>query len=285
MNDRDWLAERFEAQRDHLRAVAFRILGSAAEADDAVQDTWLRLSQAGTDNVQNLRGWLTTIVARVCLNMLRSRSTRREETLDDGLPLSSGDGGGPEEQALMADAIGPALLVVLETLGPAERVAFVLHDVFDVPFDEIAPIVGRSPEAARQIASRARRRVRGAASAGEPEAASRREVVEAFLAAARGGDFDALLRVLDPNVVMRADAEGIALGAPAELRGATAVARQALLYRGAKLAIGGGQIGLAWVPQGQPRVFFDLSLREGRIVDVQLVADPRRLRELAVTAL
>src|SRR5919108_6508012 len=208
MDDRDWLAERFEANRPHLRAVAYRMLGSLSEADDAVQETWLRLGRADTSGVENLGGWLTTIVARVCLDLLRSRTARREEPLDEHLPdpiVSRQDGLDPEQQALLADAVGLGLLVVLDTLTPVERLAFVLHDMFAVPFEEIAPIVGRSPTAARQLASRARRRVRGAATMPDTDLARQRAVVDAFLAAARNGDFDALLAVLDPDVVVRAD--------------------------------------------------------------------------------
>src|SRR5947207_1668953 len=211
MNETDWLAERFEAHRGHLRAVAYRMLGSLAEADDAVQDVWLRLSRSGTENVENLGGWLTTIVARVCLNVLRSRQVRREESLDAHVPdpvISRADGVDPEHEALLADSVGLALYVVLDTLAPAERLAFVLHDMFDVPFDEIAPMVGRSPAAARQLASRARRRVRGAAPTPDPDLARQREVVDAFLAASRAGDFEALVAVLDPDVVFRVDAGG-----------------------------------------------------------------------------
>src|SRR6266436_3710909 len=208
MHEHDWLAERFEENRPHLRAVAYRMLGSSAEADDAVQEAWLRLSRSGTSGVENLGGWLTTVVARVCLNMLRSRTSRREEPLGVHVPepiLSREDGIDPEHEALLADSVGLALLVVLETLAPAERLAFVLHDMFAVPFDEIAPIVGRSPAAARQLASRARRRVQGASTVPGADLTRQREVVDAFLAASRAGDFDAPLALLDPDVVLRAD--------------------------------------------------------------------------------
>jgi len=208
MTESEWLAERFQEHRGHLRAVAYRMLGSLTEADDAVQEAWLRLSRTDTSDVENLGAWLTTVVARVCLNILQSRRSRREEPLDTFVPdpvVSRDDEVGPEDQALLADSVGLALLVVLETLTPAERLAFVLHDMFDVPFDEIAPIVGRSPEAARQLASRARRRVEGAAPVPDPDLHRQREVVDAFLAATRSGDFDALLSVLDPDVVLRAD--------------------------------------------------------------------------------
>src|ERR1700681_1607013 len=242
MDQHDWLAEQFEANRSHLRSVAYRMLGSVAEADDAVQEAWLHLSRAETSGVKNLGGWLTTVVARVCLDMLRSRESRREESLGEHLPdpiARREDGIDPEHEAVTADSVGLALLVVLETLAPAERLAFVLHDLFGVPFDEIAPIVGRSPTAARQLASRARRRVQGAAAdpgldrARDPEAADldrtrQREIVDAFLAASRGGDFEGLLAVLDPDVVFRADGAavkaGVKAGIAAESRGATAVA-------------------------------------------------------------
>ena len=231
MDERDWLADRFEEHRPHLRAVAYRMLGSLAEADDAVQDAWLRLSRAGAGEVENLGGWLTTIVARICLNMLRSRATRREEPLDAHLPdpVISPEGSlQPEEEALLADSVGLALLVVLDSLSPAERLAFVLHDMFDLPFDEIAPMVGRSPTAARQLASRARRRVKGAEiPAPDPDLARQRDVVDAFFRAARGGDFDGLVALLDPDVVLRSD---FGAGRPAAARvthGAAAVARQA----------------------------------------------------------
>ena len=239
MNEHDWLADRFEEHRGHLRAVAYRMLGSLSEADDAVQESWLRLSRADTSDVENLGGWLTTVVGRVCLDMLRSRTSRREEPLGAHVPqraVSRADGSDPEHEALLADSVGLALLVVLETLAPAERLAFVLHDMFAVPFDEIAPIVGRSPEAARQLASRARRRVRGV---GGREGADlvpnvdltrQRDVVDAFLTAARGGDFEALLAVLDPDVVLRFDRAALPTGASRETHGAAAVARSCLLY-------------------------------------------------------
>src|SRR5712692_3270342 len=223
----DWLAEQFEANRTHLRAVAYRMLGSLSEADDAVQESWLHLSRSGTSGVENLGGWLTTVVARVCLDMLRSRKSRREESLSAHLPeqIVSGEAGtDPEHEAVLADSVGPALLLVLETLAPAERLAFVLHDMFAVPFDEIAPMVGRSPAAARQLASRARRRVQGAATVPDTDRVRQREVVGAFLAASRGGDFAALLALLDPDVGLRADPEAVRVGAAKEVRGATAVA-------------------------------------------------------------
>src|ERR671922_2861330 len=231
MDDQEFLAERFEEQRTHLRAVAYRMLGSLSEADDAVQEAWLRLSRSDTSDVENLRAWLTTVVARVSLNLLRSRQTKREQPLGPHLPepiVDPADGTDPEHEAILADSVGLALLVVLETLNPAERLAFVLHDMFAMPFDEIAPIVHRSPEAARQLASRARRRVRGAAPVPDPDLNAQWEVVEAFLAAARNGDFDALVAVLHPDVVLRAD--GGLTGLSRHVQGAEAVADQALFW-------------------------------------------------------
>jgi RNA polymerase sigma factor (sigma-70 family) len=234
MDENEFLTKRFEEHRSHLRAVAYRMLGSPSDADDAVQEAWLRLSRSDTSGVENLGGWLTTVVGRVCLDMLRSRRSRREEPLDEPpgarVPepiVSRGDGIDPEREALLADSVGPALLVVLETLAPAERLAFVLHDMFAVPFDEIAPIVGRSPSAARQLASRARRRVQGADTYPGADLTRQREVVDAFLAAARGGDFDALVAVLDPDVVLRIDGGAVPAGASRQIRGAAAVARRA----------------------------------------------------------
>src|SRR5438477_10053970 len=220
MDDQQWLAERFEANRTRLQAVAYRMLGSLSEADDAVQEAWLRLSRSDTNGVENLAGWLTTVVARVSLDMLRSRKSRREEPLGDHIPeptMSQTAAADPEHQALLADSVGPALLVVLETLAPAERIAFVLHDLFAVPFGEIAPIVGRSSAAARQLASRARRRVQGVSTAHDADVTRQRAVVDAFLAASRSGDFEALLAVLDPNVLLRADAASVRMGVASEL--------------------------------------------------------------------
>src|SRR4051795_7899148 len=233
MNEHDWMAERFEAHRNHLRAVAYRMLGSLSEADDAVQEAWLRLSRTDASEVENLGGWLTTVVARVSLNMLRSRATRREEPLGVHLPdpiVDSADGTDPEHEALLADSVGLALLIVLETLNPPERLAFVLHDMFAVPFDEIAPIVERSPEATRQLASRARRRVQGEKAIPDADLDSQREVFDAFLAASREGDFEGLLEVLDPDVVRRADRGAASIGASRVVRGAANVARQALAF-------------------------------------------------------
>jgi RNA polymerase sigma factor (sigma-70 family) len=279
MDDRDWLAERFEAHRPRLRAVAWRLLGSAAEADDAVQETWLRLSRTDPAGVDNLGGWLTTVVARVCLNQLRSR--RPEEPLDDRVPEPPAEGLGPEDQALVADAVGPALLVVLDTLGPSERVAFVLHDLFAVPFEEIAPLVGRSPAAARQLASRARRRVQGADPDPGADRARQRAVVDAFLAASRGGDLQALLSLLDPQVVLRSDPAAVAAGTPAELRGAAEVAGSfAGRARAARPAMVDGAAGLVWAPGGRPRMAFAFTVADGRITEIRLLADPERLRRV-----
>jgi RNA polymerase sigma-70 factor, ECF subfamily len=285
MNDHEWLADRFEANRTHLRAVAYRMLGSRSEAEDAVQEAWLRLSRSGATGVDNLGGWLRTVVARVCLDMLRTRKARREEPLGTHLPdpvVSGADGVDPEQQVLMAESVGLALLVVLDALAPAERVAFVLHDMFGVPFDEIAPIVGRSPAAARQLASRARRRVQGAATVPD-DLSRRREVVDAFLAASQGGDFDALLAVLDPEVVLRADRAAVQTGAPREVRGAAAVARTfAGRARAAQPALVNGAPGLVWAPGGTPRVVFDFTITRGKILQIEMVAEPERLRQLVL---
>ena len=289
MDEHEWLAEQFEAERPHLRAVAYRMLGSLSEADDAVQESWLHLSRSDTSGVKNLGGWLTTIVARVCLDMLRSRESRREEPLGVHVAdpiVSREDGIDPEHEALLADSVGLALLVVLDTLNPAERLAFVLHDLFAVPFDEIAPIVGRSPTAARQLASRARRRVQGAARVQDADLTLQREVVDAFLAASRGGDFDALLTLLDPDVVLRDDRAAVDAGASREVRGASAVARQfSGRARAAQLALVNGAVGLVWAPRGQPQVVFGFTITRGKIVEIDLVADPVRLRQIALAVL
>ncbi len=289
MDEHDWLAEQFEAERPHLRAVAYRMLGSLSEADDAVQESWLHLSRSNASGVENLGGWLTTVVARVCLDLLRSRNSRREEPLGAHVPdpLVSREGGiDPEHEALLADSVGLALLVVLDTLNPAERLAFVLHDLFAVPFDEIAPIVGRSPTAARQLASRARRRVQGAATVPDVDLTRQREVVDAFLAASRGGDFDALLAVLDPDVVLRSDSAAVHSGASREVRGAPAVARQfSGRAREAQPALVNGAVGLVWAPGGRPRVVFGFTITRGKIIAIDLVADPARLRQLDVAVL
>ncbi|HEV2322363.1 MAG TPA: sigma-70 family RNA polymerase sigma factor [Terracidiphilus sp.] len=288
MQEKEWLAEEFERNRGHLLGVAYRILGSAGEADDAVQEAWLRLSRSGGERVENLGGWLTTVVGRVCLDMLRSRTSRREEELDApgaAEPAAeAGAGDDPERETVMADSVGLAMLVVLETLAPAERVAFVLHDLFDMPFEEIAPVVGKSEMATRQLASRARRRVRGARPSGEADPGRRREIVNAFLTAARGGDFQGLLAILDPNVVVRADAAAQKLGANVELRGAENVAgRFATHARGARPALVGGIAGLAWAPGGKVRVAFNFTIVGGKIAAVELIADPERIGELGVT--
>ena len=294
----DILAERFEENREHLQAVALRMLGSADEADDAVQEAWLRLSRADSSSIENLGGWLTTVVARVALDMLRSRGTRREQPLDaqPGAALpNSAAAGDPEQQALLADSVGLALLVVLDRLAPAERLAFVLHDIFDVPFEEIAPIVERTPTAARQLASRARRRVQGADAdaEGSPDRHRQRAVVEAFLAASREGDFAALLTLLDENVVLRADraaVEGAAVnagrGAPMltrRVRGATAVATAfAGRARAAQPALINGVPGAVWAVKGEPRAVFRFTVVNGTITAIAIVYDPERIRRLNV---
>jgi RNA polymerase sigma factor (sigma-70 family) len=289
VGDRDWLAERFEGHRAHLRAVAYRMLGSASEADDAVQEAWLRLDRADTSDVQNLGGWLTTVVARVCLDMLRARRSRREEPhgTQPPEPTPGGEGGiDPEREALLADSIGPALLVVLDTLAPAERLAFVLHDMFAVPFDEIAGILGRSPNAAKMLASRARRRVQGAAAVPDADLARQRAVVDAFLAASRGGDFEALLAVLDPEVVLRADGAAVGAGASREVRGAAAVAGAfSGRARFARPALVNGAVGAVWAPGGRPRVVFGFTIAGGKVVGIELLADPERLRGLDLVVL
>ena len=288
MDEHDWLTEQFEANRSHLRAVAYRMLGSLSEADDAVQESWLHLSRADTSGVKNLGGWLTTVVARVCLDLLRSRKARREESLEASPlePITSREEGiDPEQEMLLADSVGLALLVVLDTLNPAERLAFVLHDLFDVPFDEIAPIVGRSETATRQLASRARRRVRGGATAEDADLTRQRAVIDAFLAASRNGDFDALLALLDPDVVFRVGA-AVSVGAAREVRGAAAVAQQfAGRARAAQPALVNGAAGLVWAPGGEPRVVFSFTLADGKIAAIDLIADPARLRQLDLTVL
>lgn len=281
MNEHELLAQRFEKSRSHLMAVAYRMLGSAHEADDAVQEAWLRLSRSDSSGVENLSAWLTPVVARVCLDMLRSRRSRREEPLEAYAPLSMAGGSDPEHEALLADSVGLALLVVLETLAPAERLAFVLHDMFAVPFEEIGLIVGRSPVAARQLASRTRRRVQGAAAMPNADRARNREVVDAFLAASREGNFEALLALLDPEVVVRADNAAIRVGASPEVRGAVAVAetfnRRA---RTAQPALVNGDPGAVWAPGGRPRVAFAFTIAHGKIVAIDLLADPALLRQV-----
>ncbi|HEY3058879.1 MAG TPA: RNA polymerase sigma factor SigJ [Chloroflexota bacterium] len=288
-----WLASRFEENRAHLRAVAYRMLGSLTEADDAVQDAWLRVSRAGASDVENLGGWMTTIVARVCLNLLRARNTRREDFLGVRIPdpVISHDGmRQPEEEAVLADSVSLALLVVLDSLSPAERLAFVLHDMFELPFEEIAPMVGRSPEAARQLASRARRRVKGA-EIPDPDAdlARQREVVDAFFQAARGGDFDSLIALLDPDVVLRADFGARRPGVSRVVRGAAAVAGQALTgaQPAAQLhpALVNGTAGVVVTVGGKPFAVMGFTVTDGKIVAIDAIADPERVQRIAAAVL
>src|SRR5215212_8410374 len=296
----EWLAERFEEHRVRLRAVAYRMLGSTSEAEDAVQESWLRLVRSGADGVENLGGWLTTVVARVCLNMLRSRRSRRETSLEGpfGEPLGAcvpdpivgrADETDPEHEALLADSVGLALLVVLETLPPAERLAFVLHDMFSVPFEEIAPIVRRPPAAARQLASRARRRVRGAATSADTGLACQREAVEAFLAASREGDFEALLAVLDPDVVLRIDGGAVRAGLSREVRGVRAVAEQTLTFSRlspfVRPALVNGAVGVVVAPRGRLLMVLGFTISGGKIVEIDAIADPERLRQLDLAVL
>jgi RNA polymerase sigma-70 factor (ECF subfamily) len=294
MADKEFLGREFEASRAHLRSVAFRMLGSRAEAEDAVQEAWLRLAGADTGSVHNLRGWLTTVVARICLDTLRARKVRREEPIG---PEAEAVESAPEaeRQTEIADSIGLAMLVVLETLAPAERVAFVLHDMFNLPFEDIAPVVGRSPAAARQLASRGRRRVQGQPATPEADRARQREVVSAFLAAARNDDFEGLLAVLDPDVVLRADATAVATslararaGAAApqlapEMRGAAAVANT---FKGraaeARLALVEGDAGLTWAPGGRPVAVFEFAVEDGRIVEISLTMDRQSVAAMRV---
>ncbi len=290
MDDQQWLAERFEEHRPRLRAVAYRMLGSLSEADDAVQDAWLRVSRADATEVENLGAWLTTIVARVSLNLLRSRNTRREAPLEVHVPdpvIDPADGTDPEHEALLADSVGLALLVVLETLTPPERLAFVLHDMFGVPFEQIAPIVERSSDAARQLASRARRRVRGAAPTPDADLNAQWEVVEAFLTAARDGDFDALVAVLDPDVVLRADG-GAMPGLSRHIRGAETVASQARTFSRIALtmhrALVNGTPGLVSLRDGKPFSVAAVTVSGGRIVEIDILADPERLAKLDLAA-
>ncbi|HEX4612876.1 MAG TPA: sigma-70 family RNA polymerase sigma factor [Urbifossiella sp.] len=285
MDEQNWLAEQFEANRTRLAAAAYRLLGSRSEADDAVQEAWLRLSRSDPGSVQNLGGWLTTVVARVCLDMLRSRKARREVPLGPRVPdpvVTREGTAGPDHPALLADSVGLALLVVLETLAPAERLAFVLHDMFGVPFDEIAAVVGRSPTAARQLASRARRRVRGSVPTPDADLARQREVVDAFIAAARDGDFEALLAVLDPDVVLRRD-RGTASGTQ-EICGARAVAEEscafARLARFARPAIVNGAAGVVVAPGGRPFAVAGFTVVRGRIAAIDILADHARLARL-----
>ena len=292
MNESDWLAERFESHRGHLRGVAYRMLGSVSEADDAVQEAWIRLSRTDANEIDNLRAWLTTVVARVCLNFLRSRKSRREAPLEPHIPdpiLSSADGMDPEQEALLGDSVGLAMLVVLDTLSPPERVAFVLHDVFAVPFDEIAPIVGRTPAAARQLASRARRRVRGAP-VPDADLQGQRAVVDAFLAAARNGDFEGLLGLLDPDVVSTSDGGTRRPGFRRVVQGAEAVAAGAMGFRrfdetSRRVLVNGTPGIVAWAPNGELLAVASFIVRGGKIVSIDALADPDRLRELDLAIL
>ena len=292
MDEDEWLAGRFEEHRAHLRAVAYRMLGSLTEADDAVQDAWLRVSRVGASEVENLGGWLTTIVARVCLNMLRSRNTRREQFLGHiPDPVIRPEGQlQPDEEALLADSVGLALLVVLDALSPGERLAFVLHDMFDLPFEEIARMLGRSPAAARQLASRARRRVNSSElPTPDPDLARQRDVVDAFFQAARGGDFDALVALLDPDVVLRSDFGARRPAAPAVVRGAAAVARQAVMgaLPAARLhpALVNGVAGVVITVAGRPFAVMGFTVTDGRIVEIDAIADPQRVGRIATAVL
>jgi RNA polymerase sigma factor (sigma-70 family) len=272
------MSERFEQDRGRLTAIALRMLGSRSEADDAVQEAWIRLSRADVESIDNLGGWLTTVVGRVCLDMLRSRKSRREESLDERIAQG---GGSPEQQAVLADSLGVALLVVLETLTPTERVAFVLHDMFAMPFDEIAPIIGRTPVAARQLASRARRRVQGRQPSSPTDFDRRRQVVDAFLAASRGGDFGALLELLHPDAVMRPDEATVQMGGGGEVRGAVDVASTfAGRARVAQPVLIDGEPGLVWSVGGRPRVVFKFTITDGRVAAIDLVADPEAIARL-----
>jgi len=290
MNDHDQLAEQFEAKRSHLRAVAYRMLGSLPEAEDAVQESWLRLSRADTSAVENVGGWLTTVVARVCLDMLRSRKSRREEPLEAHVPepaAARAESADAEQEMVLADSVGLALLVVLETLAPAERLVFVLHDMFALSFDEIAPIVDRSPAAARQLASRARRRVQGASTVSDATLTRQREIVDAFLAASRGGDFDALLAVLAPDVVLRSDAAARRPGVPAELRGAREVASRAVKggARAARPVLVNGAVGVVVAPRGRLMMVLLFTIAGDKIVEIEAVGDTDRLRGLELSVL
>jgi RNA polymerase sigma factor (sigma-70 family) len=306
MNERDGLAARFTEHRDHLQAIAYRMLGSLSEAEDAVQETWLRLARTDPGQIGNLAGWLRTVVSRICLDMLRSRSARREEPLGGpvtgepgpaapgpggagGLGGAGGPGGDPEQEAILADSVGRALLVVLGTLASAERIAFVLHDMFAVPFDEIAPIVERSPATTKKLASRARHKVRGTPVAGPAELARHRRVVEAFLAAARVGDLDAILAVLDPGVVRRADRAALPAGRATEARGADAVAQEIALFgsaaRFAEVALVNGAVGAVVARRGRLRLVIAVTVDGDRITSYELIADPDRLRQLDLAVL
>ncbi|MEV0227284.1 sigma-70 family RNA polymerase sigma factor [Streptomyces sp. NPDC050704] len=292
MDELDWLTEGFSEHRPRLHAVAYRMLGSASEADDALQDAWLRVGRADTDSVENLGGWLTTVVARVCLNMLRSREHRREEPLDahgPDLALGPVDGRDPEQEALLADSVGVALLVVLDTLAPAERLAFVLHDMFAVPFDEIGPMLERSPAAVRQLASRARRRVKGASPLPAADLNRQRRVVDAFLAATRGGNFDALVALLHPDVVLHADRTVVPTPEPVVVSGARTVAEGAMAATGRARFTGpvlvDGSVGLAMAPHGRLFLVLAFTITDDRITEIDVIADPNRLRALELAVL
>ncbi len=292
MYDNEWLVGRFEEHRPHLRAVAYRMLGSLTDAEDALQDTWERVSRAGTEDVENLKGWLTTIVARVCLNMLRSRNTQRSESLEACVPdpIVGPEGGlDPEEEALLADSVGLALQVVIDTLTPAERLAFVLHDMFDLPFEEIGPLVGRTPQATRQLASRARRRIKGAQITPERDLARQRAVVDAFFAAGRAGDFDALVTVLHPNVVLRADFSPSRPTRSTVIRGAAAVARQARLgaHPDAILhpALVNGAAGVVITVRRKPFALMGFTVVDGKIMEIDAIGDPERVARVAAAVL
>jgi RNA polymerase sigma factor (sigma-70 family) len=289
MDKHQWLAEQFEAERPHLQAVAYRMLGRLDEADDAVQESWLRLSRSATSGIENLGGWLTTVVARICLDLLRQRHSRREESLEAAVSESiesREEGIDPEQEVLLADSVGLALLVVLDTLPPAERLAFVLHDIFAVPFDEIAPIVERSETAARQLASRARRRVRGAETAKPADLERQRAVVDAFLAASRTGNFEALLTVLDPEVVFRADHVAAQKGAGSSVRGASVIARQFVgRAQGARTALVDGAVAAIVAQRGHLFLVLNFTIRNDKIVEIEAVADPARLRQLHLAVL
>ena len=283
MNDQTWMTERFEANRSRLVAIAYRMLGSRAEAEDAVQEAWLRLSRSDASAIENLGGWLTTVVGRVCLDMLRSRKSRREEPLDVHVPEATVH---PEQEAMLAEGIGLALVVVLEALTPAERVAFVLHDMFGLRFEEIAPIVGRSTAATRQLASRARRRVQGTPKAPTTNISERRRIVDAFLAASRGGNFDALIELLDPDVVLKADEAMVRAGSDRKVAGARPVAAVfAGRARAARPALVDGSPGLVWAPGGKPRVVFGFKVAGGKIVEIEMVADPDSVGAMEIVIL
>ena len=292
MPENEWLAEKFEENRGHLRGVAYRMLGSLNEADDAVQEAWLKLNRSDPSDIENLGAWLTTVVARVSLDMLRTRKARREDSLGPGVPepvATGSEGGDPEKEAVLADSVGLALLVVLETLEPAERLALVLHDMFAVPFEEIASIVGRTPAAARQLASRARRRVQAADAVSGADLARQREVVDAFLAALRGGDFEGLIAVLDPDVLVRSDVAAVGPGGSREVRGARNWAKGAIVAaRGARFAqpaLVGGRVGLVVAPRGRLFRVLSFTFAGGKIAQVEVIGDPARLRELELAVL